>query len=1404
MKALRKPQAIVLLMLVAALVFTVSIGILSYASTLLPEDDRKYRQRPIAASRLRREPALELDQHPGEGVRRARAGNAKVEREWRPVDDDGARATASESEGAADGVRHLNEEQGRPAERRSRTTRIMRGGAGADATAPARARKGRTAGLAKRRGDLPTTSFSAILGSKKVVAWRSSSGTGLLDREYHGTLRHRVVKEAIAPTLDVLKTLKRSASQILDPVRPATDQVVDMLQTGEPPKAAAPDSAGAGAGGGLFDDAQDVQEERPDFMEGRQFQELREQLDSLRTSNCSCVIFTPKAGIEDALFPLATAYPTCTFLQVSISSAIRKAGDSLPMTRKERISTPLNMHVASVAPGLGAFDEAVGVGRFGVGVLMDLAALGEDYLPNEFEQTLGRLLQLSTSTLLPDELPRTRYFSFWTDAMQLLRAAALRARLRLHRIKQIAGGYSPETSYVIAQPKERDGGLGSGDADEDLDLSLVDDEDRQRVQRLRNHDRSAITFTFLNKLGLTRFSRHRVLQMAVACDVELAFEDLFLGGDVAAAEPIPFQPLPDESEEDLEGRRSRPVESSAGGAAVATSSDQDGADGSGDLGGAPTGGGAGHGLVFSYERKVRAEGGRLEDFWGDAGGLAQEQAKHLFAVQSDSLAAWWALLKDALGDIHDGTGHVSWGVWGSDLSLLGVKLAQQFPMDMVASFGESGGHLLAQRKLAELHELKNYLFGAAPFHIARVAAIQAPLVAGPSFFGDKGGAGAATSLRHVDIAVVSEVFITSLFEHVESQARHGREICELGSLETLIGEVISFGAVSVVRMPSVARLLRLLSLISPHCGDALLSAHYNIEDPAEVAALRLLSNSLRRAALPSAAGDLEILRVGCNVHDRCTFVVRPTGAYAGGSKEIRASPPARGVSLHAMLHMGLSDTSRAALLRAVLTYAMPRTSVSPWATRFFGGREGPIVVYNEALLAGDDALAVEAENIAKAIEESGDMKESRQHFSMLFHGARFAPTFARRFGDASVLAISSTQPTELPAEAVEGEEGDPPNLQRCVDDDPVALLKHLYESPELFRYQVLEIPLLQAARLFQGETLGELLSCAMTTFVNLAPDWQVSAALELLFPLGGTEEADSLPSGGAFEETALSDHPKERLKGFGERLLQNQVRVPDGYTKVDAKRLQADARFVRLDVVDMERHVHHHFDYQREAHARTYTMRVLAGAGADFGANPNFGSHARDGQHVSNGRVVDVKLIREQDAHVIPYKEVWGFTLIAALRMGLTRKCRERAYTEFVKLPLYEDMAPWNIIFAGSSLKYIDNDTQGHTYDLQVPRAYQILSVLMNYKRTVEDFKRCGYKAKTEFGFAWVSECVGSTFNGPCPDVEKPVPCADGKCHSDYISCLKSLEIEQRGKVFTHEELHRASEKSFNLRFQDA
>jgi hypothetical protein len=74
--------------------------------------------------------------------------------------------------------------------------------------------------------------------------------------------------------------------------------------------------------------------------------------------------------------------------------------------------------------------------------------------------------------------------------------------------------------------------------------------------------------------------------------------------------------------------------------------------------------------------------------------------------------------------------------------------------------------------------------------------------------------------------------------------------------------------------------------------------------------------------------------------------------------------------------------------------------------------------------------------------------------------------------------------------------------------------------------------------------------------------------------------------------------------------------------------------------------------------------------------------------------VVSIILTRDMDAAFIPYDSVHGITLITMLRLGLLAPLSLRAYHQFVALPLFQDMAPWNIVFVGGNLDYIDYDTK--------------------------------------------------------------------------------------------------------------
>jgi hypothetical protein len=419
--------------------------------------------------------------------------------------------------------------------------------------------------------------------------------------------------------------------------------------------------------------------------------------------------------------------------------------------------------------------------------------------------------------------------------------------------------------------------------------------------------------------------------------------------------------------------------------------------------------------------------------------------------------------------------------------------------------------------------------------------------------------------------------------------------------------------------------------------------------------------------------------------------------------------------------------------------------------------------------------------------------------------------------------------------------------QKAADDSVIH--KNLYESPELFRFQLRAHSLMEdfiasPSVAAWGESIGTLLSVALTTFIYAPDAAQVSWAMHLLFGevyerraecddlgacyrrhiIGGTRRPLSEVLGsdrkGSEDGLGMSSvlstlHPQAPYRDFESRWLLEAARVAGGQTTVMVSPLAANEQphvkvagetsasmrslhqlrlpIVRCDLVNMTRHVHHHYEYAKDGHSRTYTMRVRVNETLSDEVLSRLGDPSRShsvqlesavrlsiassllnhrqepsvadrpdgvvqteesgdvsamvlpaGNHPNQHKTVSVQLFRDRDAFPIPYTSIYGVTLITALRLGLESAQRERLFGQFLRLPLYEDMAPWNVVLMGAALDYIDYDTRQFTYSADVPRAYRVMSVLMNYKRTVEDFKRCGSKASTVYGLPYVSDCVGS------------------------------------------------------------
>ena len=382
----------------------------------------------------------------------------------------------------------------------------------------------------------------------------------------------------------------------------------------------------------------------------------------------------------------------------------------------------------------------------------------------------------------------------------------------------------------------------------------------------------------------------------------------------------------------------------------------------------------------------------------------------------------------------------------------------------------------------------------------------------------------------------------------------------------------------------------------------------------------------------------------------------------------------------------------------------------------------------------------------------------------------------------------------------------------CSMETMSTLAKNLYESPELMRYNYWEaLPLFLG---FEGainshigrahggygydtfgQFTGRVFSTGLTNFVLVPSATRLSLTHAIMnsrrvsSPASQYEDEQYryVPFGKGARGAAafdISNHPSDKFVGIEKKILKSKTKVAEsGQTNVRMSLLKIPGDggngnnfdqggvVVRVDILNCTRRVHHHYDYRKDGHTRTYEMSVVTG-------NERAPASAVT-THVNNGVATKVWLTREQDRHIIPYNTINSITLIALLRMGIAPDMKKRAYKKFVSMPLYEDMTPWNVVMRGSDYKYIDYDTAGKKFDNLVPHAYEILEVLMNYKRTVEDLDKCLGKGRNDYGFPYISDCIGTKFKGPCKDPAKPVPCdtkPEGTCQSDYITCLKKME----------------------------
>ena len=350
------------------------------------------------------------------------------------------------------------------------------------------------------------------------------------------------------------------------------------------------------------------------------------------------------------------------------------------------------------------------------------------------------------------------------------------------------------------------------------------------------------------------------------------------------------------------------------------------------------------------------------------------------------------------------------------------------------------------------------------------------------------------------------------------------------------------------------------------------------------------------------------------------------------------------------------------------------------------------------------------------------------------------------------------------------------------------IYKHIYESPELFRYQIIINNLFETyinnyinptstssssnsyykpLQSTWGVQIGEILSSALTTFIKVPLASQVSLATVILYkPIyrsidylfisnNENNENKQMNSNDIMKKVLqnneyydLSFHPMKEYINFEENWLLQNIKVGlNSNTQLKLQLLTYKTKkipLIRCDIINMTRLVHHHYDYNRDGHTRTYTMKISINSNETYNikqyyhkndisnlytisnnsigtfvsinqpnnyilnsnkklnsktnskliSNSNVNSNANfnstnsmyrllSGNHINQDHVMSVGIYRDKDNIFIPYNTIYGITLISVLRMGLIAQQRDNYFHSFLKLNLYEDMAPWNIVLMG-------------------------------------------------------------------------------------------------------------------------
>ncbi|XP_070556270.1 uncharacterized protein [Ptychodera flava] len=608
-----------------------------------------------------------------------------------------------------------------------------------------------------------------------------------------------------------------------------------------------------------------------------------------------------------------------------------------------------------------------------------------------------------------------------------------------------------------------------------------------------------------------------------------------------------------------------------------------------------------------------------------------------------------------------------------------------------------------------------------------------------------------------------------------------------------LGNVLSMAEMTFIEVPSPAQLIIADIIFGNHSGfrengpavfkgmvfEALKfaniqNAHVEIIDDTRpsrrMASLKLLKveiKSLKREVFVDCHNNTGDLTLGVNDH----VTIRSHVSVDQSPTSFKRAKKA--VGLETLLAIGLQSTERMTLFKSYLLLPQHK-DMCPFNIVWYQDK----LIYNTVLSSADLSVDRKTEQMErKALLQLIHQQLDQNPFSFMQYNSRdddILLTLASKYPNSTFISmLDNSEDAEDIFQKVKSRNLSNTLVTALVTGIDESFAWKLVESPEFLRYQFIDIfqffEMIESPETRESfnQMLGAIIASGVTTFIQMPSAETLSMAYSIFFPDAYDGQGKSQEV--RYEQYMHENHPYPFYRNAEVKIIHESAQA-NGNVTVSSKiwypsysppETDYSWKLLRIDVRNLSTTVDHHFDYALDGHQRKYTLHC-----------------------VSNEKSYRVYLVRNKDGFVIPYGNVNGVSVIALLRMGLLSELKDHFYNMFVHMPLYEDMAPWNIIFRAGKLEYIDYDTKDLTLTHMVPAAYQVMSMLMNYERTVRDFGRCNSQSSNPYNFPYISNCVGSDFSGPCYDPKYPVPCGDHTCRSTYVECLRALsdlELKKNG-----------------------